>query len=273
VVGVAWSDAQLARSLPQPECGRLMLFDQAAREMHPTLLRMVAGELATGRPVHWIDGSCRFEPTPLMPLLHWRGVRPREALADLHVCRGFTAHQLAAQIIRLADEAARSSPPERMVAGRLVVVSDLPRMFVDPQVHRSEGRAMLRQAMLGLRLVACRGRLLVIATCSRDLQPALPDSMHREARALADEIIRSTPGPVSRRRHPAGVALRLHHDRLHLTVDWVPLPWQQSSLLDFERGHVHMSMLTCRDEPASIRASDHPNGDNTADTARTASGA
>jgi hypothetical protein len=271
MVGIVWGDAQLDSSLPPPETGNLLLLDQSSREMYPALLRMTASELASGHPVHWLDGACRFDPIPLMPLLHWRGVRPHVALADLHVCRGFTAHQLSAQVDRLATEASSANVPDRLANGRLVVVSNLPRMFVDPQVRRSEGGAMLRRALLRLRSIAKSTDSVVVASSSRDVMPPLPRSMRQEARTIADDVIRSEPLRTKVRKRRGEQPMRLSHESSNIGFDWIPLPWQQSSLHDFDRGH-QASRLDCLRAPSPIRSSDQPNGERIAETARTANG-
>jgi len=271
MVGVVWGDAQLDSSLPPPETGHLLLLDQSSREMYPALLRMAASELASGHPVHWLDGACRFDPIPLMPLLHWRGARPHVALADLHVCRGFTAHQLSAQVDRLAAEASSDTVPDRLANGRLVVVSNLPRMFVDPQVRRSEGGAMLRRALLRLRRIAKSTDSVVVASSSRDVMPPLPRSMRQEARTISDDVIRSEPLRTKVRKRRGELPMRLSHESSNIRFDWIPLPWQQSSLRDFERGH-QASRLDCLRAPSPIRSSDQPNGERIAETARTANG-
>lgn len=217
---IGWGHPLLDARLPALRAGEVMLVSQTVRECGGILLRIAAAELCEGGVVHWVDGGSRFDPSRLSPHVAWRRGSIREALPRLQVCRGFTAHQVAAQVGRMADG---------VTAGRLVIVSDLSRMFADPQVGRAEGRSMMRRAMEALRRLAATG-VAVVVSDSRRASPGTRPDQRLEQEARADRLLRSRPLRVGRRMAPV-VALRLEDPRID--VLWRALPWNQSCLLDF----------------------------------------
>jgi hypothetical protein len=255
--------------LPRLKTGTLLLLEQERREMMPLVHRMVCDELAEARPVHWIDGGMMFDPSRILSLLLWRDC-PSDAMDRLHVCRGFTVHQTAAIVERLAVEATEESPPERLSEGRLVVASDLARMFADPQVNQAEGRALLRKTLEDLRTTAETSDLLVVITTCRQTTPILPKALRANLEHAADDCLR-TSRVVRGERRGRGSTFLLHLASIGLKVPWAGLDEGQTSLLEF-RLHTHIASEVCTDLPPLIPSSDQPNGAKSAVAARMARG-
>ena len=263
IVGsLSWGDRLLDRSFPRPRCGELTLFLQSGRELEPLLLRVAAAELAADRPLHWIDGGGRIDPGRLTPLLHWRGADVRAALARMQVCRGFTAHQLQAQVARLA--AVGEGTPEEL---RLVIVDRLAAMFADPQVAGGEGRALLRSSLEALTTLARERSMCVLVSVATRASPPLPREHEQMLLRHADATLRSRP---VHGRTASGV--RLLHQPSAETLRWRPLPWNQASLLDFTSKAEKAVSVNGERDARSIPDSSQPNGESTAQMERTASG-
>ncbi len=268
-ISLSWGDGIIDLALPRPNLGSLLLVEQDKQEFRGVLLRMVADELVAGRPVHWIDGGMGFDPSPLLPLLRIRGCFDKTALRRFHICRGFTAHQTAAIIARLADEASASEPPNRLSAGRLIITSNLARMFMDTQLKRAEGRSLLRGALTDLRRLCSASESLLIITSRRHSSPP----MSKDLRALMISQVddRLSVIPAGRGSHRRGISsMRLHLASVDRSITWARLPQGQTSLLDFR--HIHASRHVCIDEPPLIISSFQPKGESRALAARMASG-
>ena len=65
--GVSWGDCSIDLSFPKPRLSSVLLIDQNTQDFQSVLLRMVANELESSRPVHWIDGGMSFDPSPPRP--------------------------------------------------------------------------------------------------------------------------------------------------------------------------------------------------------------
>ncbi|HHZ74932.1 MAG TPA: hypothetical protein EYN58_07155 [Candidatus Poseidoniales archaeon] len=219
---VEWGDVRLQRMLPPLTMGAIHLLLQDRRESKHILPRIAAAELASGLNVHWVDGAGRIDPGNLVPLLHWRGCRPKDGLRRLQISRAHTAHQLEAQIERLVAEGEGLSN-----LSRLFIIDDLAAMFNDPQVGRSQGRAMLNRALLNLRKLASRGACVVISSGRAGHAP-LPKEHHIQLRNNCDVMVhlQSLQG-----RRSSGLSLTCVGQKVrHI---WQPLPRNQASLSDF----------------------------------------
>jgi hypothetical protein len=219
---VEWGDVRLQRMLPPLTIGAIHLLLQDRRESMYILPRIAAAELASGLNVHWVDGAGCIDPGNLVPLLHWRGCRPKDGLRRLQISRAHTAHQLEAQIERLVAEGEGLSD-----LSRLFIIDDLAEMFNDSQVGRSQGRAMLNRALLNLRKLASRGACVVISAGRAGHAP-LPKEYHTQLRNNCDVMVylQSLQG-----RRSSGLSLTCVGQKVrHI---WQPLPGNQASLSDF----------------------------------------
>lgn len=264
---ISWGDPAIDLVLPHPNLPSMLLVEQERKEFRGVLLRMVADELAAGRPVHWIDGGMGFDPSPLLPLLRMRGCHDRSALRRFHICRGFTAHQTASIIERLAREACSENAPERIAAGRLFIASDLPRMFMDTQLKAAEGRSLLRATLKQCRLLSRNSQALLLITSRRYSSPPLSRDMRLMLSQEVDDVLRLTGTGRARRGFNS---MRLHLDSLDRGMVWARLPLGQTSLLEFRQ--THASRVDCCFEPPATCSSLQPKGESRAVAARTASG-
>ena len=99
--------------------------------------------LSENQTVHWIDGAHRFDPSTFFEPLRYRNCGLEEGLRRLYIGRGFTLHQLHALILRVHQETL-------LTKASLVVVDGLLAMFLDEQIRRYEGRAILRHCLHSL---------------------------------------------------------------------------------------------------------------------------
>ncbi len=219
---VNWGDVRLQRMLPPLTLGAIHLLLEDRRQSKHILPRIAATELSSGLNVHWVDGAGRIDPGNLVPLLHWRGCKPQDALKRLQISRAHTAHQLKAQIERLVAEGEGMSD-----LSRLFIIDDLAAMFNDPQVGRSQGRAMLARTLDNLRELASRGACVVISAGCAGRAP-LPKEHIIQLRNNCDVMVHleSLQG-----RKRSGLSLTCVGQKIrHI---WHPLPRNQASLSDF----------------------------------------
>jgi hypothetical protein len=143
----------------QPGVHVLLGDGRHGRRARPVAEAWVALALASGHVVHWIDGACRLDPGRFSPWLAQLGVGPR-ALASLRVARGFTAHQFAAMVARLAGEVKDSG-------SRLIVVDAPMAMFDDDELRAREGRDMVRHLCADLERASSANDAIVIVVHGR----------------------------------------------------------------------------------------------------------
>jgi len=267
--GISWGDSAIDLVLPKPKAPTVLLVDQDRMEFQGSLLRMVANELSESRPVHWIDGGMAFDPSPLLTLLRIRGCDNHKALSKFHICRGFTAHQTASIIQRLASEANSKDSPNRMREGRIIVISEIPRMFMDTQLKKPEGRSLLKATLQRCRDISKDSKSLVILTSSRNSSPPLSKEMRNILREFSDDTLRVSE--IRLKKFNRGLTRnRLHLSSVNRQMIWAQLPLGQTSLLEYR--HVQASRLDCLFEPAATSSSFQPKGDSMDVAARTASG-
>jgi hypothetical protein len=125
----------------------------------PLVEAWVSMALASGRAVHWVDGACRLDPGRMIPYLRRLGRGPRD-LQHLHVARGFTAHQYATLVSRLAREVERTE-------AALVVLDAPTAMLDDPEVGGREARDLVRHLCSDLQDIVVRSRAVVLILGAR----------------------------------------------------------------------------------------------------------
>jgi hypothetical protein len=113
------------------------------KEMRFLAQETTAVLLSENKTVHWIDGAHRFNPSTFFEPLRKRNCSLEEGLRRLYIGRGFTLHQLHALILRVHQETV-------LTKASLVVVDGLLAMFLDEQIRRYEGRAILRHCLHSL---------------------------------------------------------------------------------------------------------------------------
>ena len=265
---ISWGDSAINLVLPQPKASSVLLIDQDEKEFENSLLRIVANELSESRSVYWVDGGMAFDPSSLLPLLRIRGCDNHQALSNFHICRGFTAHQTTSIIQRLANEAGSKDPPNSMREGRIIVISEIPRMFMDTQLKKSEGRSLLKATLQRCRDISKDSNSLVILTSSRNLSPPLSMEMLDILRKSSDDTLRVSE--IRLKKYNRGlVRKRLHLSSVDREMIWAQLPLGQTSLLEYR--HIQTSRLDCLIDPAATASSFQPKGDSMEVAARTAS--
>ena len=119
----------------------IIMFKAPGREgktVLPLIEQFVAFKLAQGEYVHWIDGACRIDPSRLIPFLKSMNAPIEASLSRLFLSRGFTLHQLHAQLERLPSELAITQSTTVIIEGMLC-------MHEDPQINPCESRALFRR--------------------------------------------------------------------------------------------------------------------------------
>lgn len=111
--------------------------------------------LSEGRTVHWIDGAHRFNPSTFFESLRIRNCGLEEGLRRLYIGRGFTLHQLHALILRAHQEI-------MITKASLIVVDGLLAMFLDEQIRRYEGRAILRHCLHSLQKLSKHCAVIIL---------------------------------------------------------------------------------------------------------------
>lgn len=111
--------------------------------------------LSERKIVHWIDGAHRFNPSTFFEPLRNRNSGLEEGLRRLYIGRGFTLHQLHALILRAHQET-------MITKASLVVVDGLLAMFLDEQIHRYEGRAILRHCLHSLQKLSKHCAVIIL---------------------------------------------------------------------------------------------------------------
>jgi len=111
-----------------------------------------------GSHVVFIDGGNAFDPYLIAEAARRYGVHREEALGRIHVSRAFTCYQLHSLILDGVPEALHSFDP------KLVVVSEVLRLYSEADLDRTEVRTMFNQAAYSLRELAEEHGVLVLAT-------------------------------------------------------------------------------------------------------------
>ncbi len=111
--------------------------------------------LSENKAVHWIDGAHRFNPSTFFEPLRTRDCGLEECLRRLYIGRGFTLHQLHALILRVHQETL-------LTGASLVVIDGLLAMFLDEQIRRYEGRAILRNCLQTLQKLSKHCAVIVV---------------------------------------------------------------------------------------------------------------
>ena len=254
---VSWGVRSLKSSLPSPEVGGMLLIEGLKLSTRYLTRHMICEELVKGRPVHWIDGGMGLDPSTLIrPLAHKK--KGIELLDNLYACRGFTAHQMAEIIKRLASK----TSDDNLRKGRLIVVSDLASMFADSQVKRAEGSAMLKESLSDIQYIAKKWNSLVLVTVNYQSKPFLSKSMKSELKNSANDRLTILSQSKS------AITVKLHS--VDMTVQPLEKRNPQVSLQDFILPD-HISKVVWTEPLETNSSSDNPKGDNNAEAARKAS--
>jgi len=177
-------------------------------------LMMVNALREPGAHVVLVDGCNRVNPYVLVNLCKRFRVKPGPALDRVHICRAFTAYQMSTIIEDQLEEVAKSA--------RLLIASGLQRPYQDKDVWHKEADVLVRRAAQHVKAVTTRHGIVSVITdhstgaAGVDFRPHLIEASHRH--------LRFTRLPRK---------LRLHDEDNDTTMDYLPVPLNQSVLDEF----------------------------------------
>ncbi len=108
--------------------------------------------------VMFIDGGNTFRLYDVSYIAQLREIDPEAILERILISRAFTAHQMASLIFE------RLQPAVEKYNSKLVVISDIARLFLDEKVKKREARDVFNQLTVYLSKFAVENRVVVIAT-------------------------------------------------------------------------------------------------------------
>lgn len=108
--------------------------------------------------VMFIDGGNTFRLYDVSYVAQLREINPEEILERILISRAFTAHQMTSLIFE------RLQPAVEKHNSRLVIISDIARLYFDEKVKKREARDVFNQLTVYLSEFAVENRVVVIAT-------------------------------------------------------------------------------------------------------------
>ena len=121
----------------------------------------VVAALQAGQSVHWIDGASRINPARFLNRFPPDESNVHDHLHRLFIGRGFTVHQLATLVERLAREVS--------ITGSPLVVIDAPiSMHLDAQIGDHEARCLMRRLMEEVQSIAIKQQTAIILITDKE---------------------------------------------------------------------------------------------------------
>jgi hypothetical protein len=121
----------------------------------------VVAALQAGQSVHWIDGASRINPARFLNRFPPDESDVQEHLHRLFIGRGFTVHQLATLVERLAREVS--------ITGSPLVIIDAPiSMHLDGQIGDHEARCLMRRLMEEVQSIATKQQTAIILITDKE---------------------------------------------------------------------------------------------------------
>jgi hypothetical protein len=108
--------------------------------------------------VLFVDGGNTFRLYDVSNIAQLHELEPRKVLERIFVSRAFTAYQLASTIFDRLQDAVKQ------YESKLVVLSDLARLYLDKDVPKREAKDVFSQLTSVIRDFAQENRIIVIAT-------------------------------------------------------------------------------------------------------------
>ena len=115
------------------------------------------GGLATN--VVFVDGGNSFRLYRTAKLARLHQLDPRQVLEKIYISRAFTAYQIASLITNKLEETTKK------FGSKLVIISDIARMFLDKDIPEDEARIIYRQITSYLASFAKEKQIILIVTC------------------------------------------------------------------------------------------------------------
>ena len=255
---VSWGVNEMSLIFPRPKTGTSVLIEGSRQSSLRLVIEMLCEEISSDSPVYWLDGGMSLDPSALICPLSARGM-PASRIELLRACRAFTAHQMVDLIRRLDEEirtyAGRGKP-------RLVVITDLTKMFADRQLNRAESRAMLEECLDTIQMLSRNMNLLFVLTLAES-------DASLNQRNMADKIRRKVDERITIKSWKEEHIVATNHMLDLTTSPMVTAPFRVT-LLDFYPGD-QSSIVVCTSPPFNKISSVMPNGESMDSEARSAS--
>ena len=132
----------------------LMLFELCVRCQLP-LSRGGLGSSAV-----FVDGGNVFNPYIVSEIARSHGLNPKDVLEKIYVSRAFTAYQLSSLILEKLEKAIRK------FKSKLVAVSEIPKLFFDRDVPKTEAQDLFMKVCGRLEKIAKERKVIVLASYS-----------------------------------------------------------------------------------------------------------
>lgn len=255
---VSWGVNEMSLIFPRPKTGTAMLIEGPRQLSLRFVIEMLCEEISSDSPVYWVDGGMSLDPSALIRPLSARGM-PASRIELLRACRAFTAHQMVDLLRRLDGEIRTCAYREKP---RLVVITDLTKMFADRQLIEAESRAMLKECLDTIQTLSRNMNLLFVLTLAES-------DASRNQKNMADKIRRVADERITIKSWKEEHIVATNHMLGLTTSPMVTVPFS-ATLLDFYLED-HSSIVVCTSPPFNKISSVMPNGESIDSEARSAS--
>lgn len=169
--------------------------------------------------VVFVDGGNSFRLYRTAKLARLHQLDPRKALERIYISRAFTAYQIAALITQHLKETTQK------LDAKLVIISDIARMFLDKDMPEEEARIIYSQVTSYLADFAKENQLVLIVTCPPHLD--LPRHGFLESAVCENANVVLSLRQIKHRRE---FVLEKHH---RFALGSVEFPSEHLTLIDF----------------------------------------
>jgi hypothetical protein len=111
-----------------------------------------------GSNVVFIDGANTFRLYQITRLARLHQLDPKQVLDHIYISRAFTAYQMAALILQKLEDAIKTCN------AKLIIISDIPAMFLDKDVQEEEAKRIYSQVTTRLSNFTRKQQVITIAT-------------------------------------------------------------------------------------------------------------
>lgn len=108
--------------------------------------------------VIFVDGGNSFNIHQIARLAEIHQLEPQQTLDRIHISRAFTAYQLTSLIMEKLQKSVEKSQ------AKLVVISDIAELFLDPDIPEEEVRSVFNQVLSYLSNFARNNQIILIVT-------------------------------------------------------------------------------------------------------------
>lgn len=172
-----------------------------------------------GSNVVFIDGGNTFRLYRVARLAQLHQLNPQRALERIFISRAFTAYQMTDLITEKLKVIIKKSN------AKLVIISDLPGMFLDKNIQEEEARTVFRHVTAYLADFAKENQLVLIATCPPHHNLPRIEVLQAATCEKANVII-----ALKQTSHKREFILEKHHN---LPLGAVEFPFEHLTLTEF----------------------------------------